>query len=148
MATIETLIIGGGQAGLATSYCLTQHGREHLVLEKADHPASAWRRRWDSFTLVTPNWTFLLPGAEYRRDAPDGFMLRDEIVATFDRYVSANNLPVRYGVSVDSVEPLSDRSGYRVRTENETIEAVNVVVATGLFPVSYTHLTLPTNREV
>ena len=133
MATIETLIIGGGQAGLAVSYWLTQHGREHLVLEKADHPASAWRRRWDSFTLVTPNWGFLLPGAEYRGDDPDGFMPRDEVVATFDRYVSTNNLPVRYGATVTSVEPLEGRPGYRVRTEDDAFEAVNVVMATGLF---------------
>ena len=52
---IETVIIGGGQAGLATSYWLKQHGREHIVLEKAGQPAHAWRQRWDSFTLVTPN---------------------------------------------------------------------------------------------
>jgi putative flavoprotein involved in K+ transport len=61
---IETVIIGGGQAGLSLSYFLTRAGREHIVLEKAPKAADAWRsRRWDSFTLVTPNWTFMLPGA-------------------------------------------------------------------------------------
>jgi putative flavoprotein involved in K+ transport len=82
MERIETVIVGGGQAGLATSYCLTREGREHVVLEQAPRVADAWRNgRWDSFTLVTPNWTMRLPGAEY--DGPDhaGFMPRDEIVA-------------------------------------------------------------------
>ena len=72
--TIETVIIGGGQAGLSVSYCLGQAGREHVILEQADRPAHAWRDdRWDSFTLVTPNWSFLVPGAEYGfPDAPRG----------------------------------------------------------------------------
>ena len=54
---IETIIVGGGQAGLAISYYLKQEGREHLVLERAPAIANAWRnQRWDSFTLVTPNF--------------------------------------------------------------------------------------------
>jgi len=61
---IETVIIGGGQAGLSTSYHLKQRGREHIVLEAAAQPAHAWRDgRWDSFNLLTPNWSFRLPGA-------------------------------------------------------------------------------------
>lgn len=131
--SIETIIIGGGQAGLAVSYSLKQHGREHLVLEKAGRPASAWSRRWDSFTLVTPNWTFVLPGAEYKGDDPDGFMPRDEVVATFDRYPTSHGLPVRYGVSVAAVTPLDGRPGYQVVTEEGVLEARNVVVATGMF---------------
>lgn len=62
---IETIIIGGGQAGLATSYYLSQRGREQIVLEKAAQTGNAWRNdRWDSFALLTPNWSFRLPGAE------------------------------------------------------------------------------------
>src|SRR5829696_5971267 len=58
MERIDTVIVGGGQAGLATSYYLTQQGREHVVLEQAARAANVWRNeRWDSFTLVTPNWT-------------------------------------------------------------------------------------------
>ena len=61
-----TIIIGGGQAGLATSYYLKQRGQEHIVLEQASQAANAWRNdRWDSFVLNTPNWMFRLPGAEY-----------------------------------------------------------------------------------
>lgn len=130
---IETIIIGGGQAGLATSYWLTQHGREHLVLDKAERPGHAWRQRWDSFTLVTPNWTFRLPGAEYRGAEPGGFMPRNEIVATFERYVAGYNLPVRFGVDVQSVEPLVGEPGYRVLSDQTEYKARHVVVATGLF---------------
>ena len=67
MERIDTLIIGGGQAGLATSFYLKKQGREHLVLERADRPGAAWQQRWDSFTLVTTNWAFRLPGAIHRR---------------------------------------------------------------------------------
>jgi putative flavoprotein involved in K+ transport len=130
---IETVIIGGGQAGLATSYWLTQHGREHLVLEKASQPGHAWRQRWDSFTLVTPNWMFRLPGAENSGHAPDGFMARDEVVTTFERYVADHSLPVLFGVDVLAVEPLPDQPGYRVRTSASDYHAQRVVIATGLF---------------
>ena len=63
---IETIIVGGGQAGLAISYYLKLEGREHLVFERAPAIANAWRnQRWDSFTLVTPNFQVRMPGAEY-----------------------------------------------------------------------------------
>jgi putative flavoprotein involved in K+ transport len=64
---VEVVVIGGGQAGLAISYYLTQQGRTHVVLEQATQVAPAWRHgRWDSFTLVTPNWTVRLPGFPYQ----------------------------------------------------------------------------------
>ena len=113
---IDTIIVGGGQAGLTTSYWLKQHSREHIILERASRPGHAWRQRWDSFTLVTPNWMFRLPGAEYSGDKPGGFMPRDEIVATFEQYVADNNLPVEFGVDVTAVEPPDDRPSYRVCT--------------------------------
>ena len=132
--TINTIVIGGGQAGLATSYHLTQRGCEHIILEQAAQAGNAWRNdRWDSFTLVTPNWSFRLPGAEYQGDEPDGFMGRDRIVETFEQYVALYKLPVRYGVRATSVEPNPMGTGYLVRTDETVFEASNVVVATGLF---------------
>lgn len=87
MKHLDTLIIGGGQAGLATSYYLTQAGREHLILEKK-RTGKAWRdERWDSFTLVTPNWLLRLPDMEYDGDDPDGFLTRDEVVEYLDRLI-------------------------------------------------------------
>jgi putative flavoprotein involved in K+ transport len=131
MERIETIVIGGGQAGLATSYCLTQLGREHLVLEQAAQAAPVWRNeRWDSFTLVTPNWTLTLPGAEYDGADPEGFMPRDEVVAYFARYVERFRLPIETNTRVVSVAP-EDGAGYRVVAQGRTLLARHVVMATG-----------------
>jgi putative flavoprotein involved in K+ transport len=128
---VETIIVGGGQAGLAISYCLKQLGRESLVLEKADRPGSAWLQRWESFTLLTPNWSIRLPGGEYDGPAPDGFMSREEILAYLANYASRHKLPVRYGVEVAGILPTE--SGFRVDAKEAIFEAANVVVATGSF---------------
>jgi putative flavoprotein involved in K+ transport len=128
---IDTLIIGGGQAGLATSYYLGKLGGEHLVLEQAAQAGNAWRNdRWDSFALLTPNWSFQLPGAPYQGAAPESFMPRDEIVERFEQYVQRFQLPVQYGVRVSSVTPMD--GGYCVQSEAEEFRARQVVVATGL----------------
>lgn len=134
MEKIETVIVGGGQAGLSTSYHLKQLGREHIVFEKAEKAGNAWRNdRWDSFTLVTPNWSIQLPGAHYAGNDPDGFMPKDEIVAYFERYVEGCDLPVQFNISVLEVIPLESGKGYQVRTSKEIYEAKNVVMATGSF---------------
>ncbi|MEZ4671191.1 MAG: NAD(P)-binding domain-containing protein [Anaerolineae bacterium] len=128
---VETVIVGGGQAGLATSYCLKQQGLEHIVLERSAAPTNAWRERWDSFTLVTPNWMLKMPGAEYADDNPNGFLTKDEIIRYFESYVSRFALPVHYNVLVNSIEPHS--GGYRVTAAEAVYEARHVIVATGLF---------------
>ena len=133
MESIETIIVGAGQAGLATSYHLKQLGREHIIFEAADVPAHVWRDdRWDSFTFVLPNWTFQLPGAHYDGDNPDGFLPKDEIIAYFQRYVEKYNLPVRFKTSVLEVAPM-DGGSYQVKTEAGIYQAKNVVIATGSF---------------
>jgi putative flavoprotein involved in K+ transport len=129
---IDTVIVGGGQAGLAISYYLSQEGRDHVVLERAPAVAHAWRnQRWDSFTLVTPNFQVRMPGAEYRGNDPYGFMSLAEIVEYFDDYVKRFRLPVHCGVEVFSVE----KTGYRylVSTTEGNYDTENVVIATGLY---------------
>jgi len=128
---LDTIIIGGGQAGLATSYCLHQRGHEHVILEKADWPGSAWRNRWDSFTLVTPNWMIDLPGAPYQGDDPHGFMDREEIFAYIEAYSRRFNLPIRYNTRVTTVEPAE--AGYVVRTDQGDFTSENVVIAVGFY---------------
>jgi putative flavoprotein involved in K+ transport len=131
MERVDTVIVGGGQAGLATSYHLTQQGREHVVLEQAARPAPVWRNeRWDSFTLVTPNWALRIPGAEYDGPEPDGFMPRDEVVAYFERYVDRVQLPVQYNTRIVSIKP-HDNASFRLETPERTLTARNVVIATG-----------------
>jgi putative flavoprotein involved in K+ transport len=133
MESVETVIVGAGQAGLATSYHLTRLGREHVVLEQAAQAADVWRReRWDSFTLVTPNWATRMPGADYSGPEPDGFLPRDEIVAFFAHYVDRFQLPVQTNARVLAVVP-ADGRGYRVITPEKTFAAANVVIATGFF---------------
>lgn len=130
---VETLIIGGGQAGLALSYYLKQQGREHVILERAQHAAESWRsHRWDSFTLVSPNWFMRMPGANYDGPAPDAYLPRDEVVRFFEDYLRRFDLPVRFGVGATSVEPLPE-GGYRVQTSDGPLTSANVVVATGSF---------------
>jgi putative flavoprotein involved in K+ transport len=130
--SIDTLIIGAGQAGLSLSYYLTRQQRPHILLDKAGQLADAWRNhRWDSFTLVTPNWHIRLPGGEYHGDDPDGFMPRDEVVGYLERYAAGFNAPVRCGVAATAVK--AEGIGYRVRTAQGDYQAANVVIATGAF---------------
>jgi len=129
---VNTIIVGGGQAGLAVSYFLSLQGREHLVLEQAAAPAEAWRNhRWDSFTLNTPNWQSALPGAPHARD-PDAFMSRAEIIAYLERY--AERLPMRYNTRVIGIERDARWGSYVVTTvDGESFVTRNVVIATGLY---------------
>ncbi len=127
---VDVAIIGAGQAGLALSWELTQGGREHVVLERG-RVAQSWRSRWDSFTLVLPNWTVRLPGYPYTGDDPDGFLPRDQIVAHFERYVTSFDAPVREGVDVHSLERTGN--SFQLLTSSGELEAREVVVASGGF---------------
>ena len=125
----DVVVVGAGQAGLATSHELTRAGVSHLVLER-ERIAETWRKRWDSFCLVTPNWTVQLPGGTYEGAEPDGFMLRDEVIAFLERYAAA--APVRTGVTVTALSP-SAQEGFELETTAGQIRARSVVVATGAY---------------
>ena len=129
----ECVIIGGGQAGLAMSYLLTQQGRDHVVLEKGQRVGESWRGRWDSFTLVTPNWQLQLPGHPYQGEDPEGFLARDEVVHYLEEYAAMFDPPLRFGVEVRAVEKNETGDGYLVHTSDGLYEAANVVVAVGTF---------------
>lgn len=124
-------MIGAGQAGLAVSHELRRRGVGHLVLER-DRVAATWRGRWDSFTLVTPNWTLALPDQPYDGPEPDGHVHRDEIAGFIQRYADEQAGPVTEGVAVKSLE--ADREGgFRLATSRGEIRAGQVVVATGAY---------------
>jgi putative flavoprotein involved in K+ transport len=126
---VGAVVIGAGQAGLAISHYLTKQGRTHVVLEKESQVGSAWRHgRWDSFTLLTPNWSVQLPDFPYRGDDPDGFMTRAEVVSHLEQYASSFGVPVRFGVTVTSVD-LAPGGGYVVSTAGgDAYATANVVV--------------------
>jgi putative flavoprotein involved in K+ transport len=130
---IDVVIVGAGQAGLAVSHELTEAGVAHVVLERG-RVGQSWRRRWESFCLVTPNWFCRLPGHPYDGDDPDGFMLRDEVVAYLERY--AVRAPVREGVEVTALWP-GPSGGLRLETSAGEIVAQTVVVSTGAFQRPY-----------
>lgn len=133
MKHIETVIVGGGQAGLATSYHLTQNGQEHILLEQAERAASTWRSRsWDSFTLVTPNIAFRMPGMVYDRIEPEGFKSLDNVIKFFEDYIGHFQLPVKYKSRVESIV-MTDNKNYLIQTNEDSYQAKNVVIATGFF---------------
>jgi putative flavoprotein involved in K+ transport len=132
---IRTVVVGGGQAGLAVSRELGQRGVEHVVLEQA-RVAQAWRDRWDSFTLVTPNWTMDLPGSPYSGDDPEGHVERDEIVRYLEDYSTTWRAQVREGVRVGTLTA-GTSSRFELATSNGHIEAEVVVVCTGAFQRPY-----------
>lgn len=125
------IIIGGGQAGLSTSYCLQQRQIEHIVFEK-HRMGESWRsKRWDSFCLVTPNWQCQLPGYGYQGDDPEGFLQKNEIVDYIEAYARSFNPPVHEGVEVKQIKknPISDE--FEVNTSLGDFTADQVVIATG-----------------
>jgi putative flavoprotein involved in K+ transport len=131
----ETIIIGGGQAGLAMSHCLSDHRIDHVVLERG-RVAERWRsERWDSLRLLTPSWQSRLPGQRYSGPDPDGYMTMGEVVTYLDNYARSLVVPVETGTTVQAVEPTGD--GYRVTTDRGTWEAENVVIATGYCDVPH-----------
>ncbi len=129
----EIVIVGAGQGGLSVSYFLRRAGIEHLVVDRAE-TAGAWSRRWDSFCLVTPNWTVRLPGAQYAGAEPDGFMRRDEFVRYMRSWADGFGAPVRSGVEVTRIaEARTARRRFRIETSAGALAADAVVVATATY---------------
>jgi putative flavoprotein involved in K+ transport len=129
MRRVETVVVGAGQAGLALSRCLSDLGRDHVVLERG-RVAERWRsERWDSLRLLSPNWMTRLPGGGYAGPEPDGYMTSSELIDLLDRYALSFAAPVLDGTTVETVAPTD--GGYVIRTDRGTWTAANVVVATG-----------------
>lgn len=132
---VGAIVIGAGQAGLAVSRELCSRGIDNVVLEQS-RTGQSWRDRWDSFTLVTPNWTLDLPGSPYDGDDPEGHVARDDIVAYLERYRDQWKLPVREGVRVDRLTP-GVLNRFRLRTSIGDLDTDVVVVCTGAFQRPY-----------
>jgi len=132
---IETLIIGGGQAGLAMSCHLNQLGRQHVVLER-QRIAERWRsERWDSLTFQGPKWNVQLPGFALRTCDPCAFAPRDEIIRFIEGYAAAIRAPLQCGVEATTLRHKSGSTRLIIETPDGIIEAKNVVIATGPYQV-------------
>ena len=134
MSKTDVVVIGAGQAGLSVSHELSAAGVDHVVLERG-HVGETWRGRWDTFCLVTPNWTVRLPGGAYAGDDPDGFMPRDAIVAHLESYARSFNAPIREGVTVTALQPTGD--GFAMSTSEGELRSKTVVVTTGAYQKAY-----------
>jgi putative flavoprotein involved in K+ transport len=127
---VETVIVGGGQAGLAVGYFLEQQGRPFTILDANERVGDSWRKRWPTLRLYSPAVVDGLPGMPF--PAPRySFPTAAEMADYLEAYAAAFELPVRNGVRVDGIERAGD--GYIVTAGSERFAAENVVVATGVF---------------
>jgi putative flavoprotein involved in K+ transport len=137
VTTLDTVIVGAGQAGLGVSYFLQSDGRQYIVYERGRIGESWLSQRWDSFKLNTPNFMNVLPGLPNDGSEPDGFGRHHELVTYFQRYVERFQLPIRTGVAVISVEQSGDEGHFIVKTRTdgqaeESILSRSIVIASGI----------------
>src|SRR3954447_10284268 len=126
--TVEVLVVGAGQAGVAMSEHLSDGGVPHLVLER-HRIAERWRsERWDSLVANGPAWHDRFPGLEFSGIDPDAFPGKESVADYFAAYAKMIDAPIRCGVEVKSVEANAGRPGFKVATSAGAIEATRVVV--------------------
>ncbi len=131
----DTLVVGGGQSGIAMSEHLGDMGVPHIVLER-NRVAERWRsERWDSLVANGPAWHDRFPGLEFEGISPEAFPPKERMAQYFDDYAKMINAPIRTGVEVKRVTRLEGRPGFLVTTSEGQIEAQRVVAATGPFQV-------------
>jgi putative flavoprotein involved in K+ transport len=131
--TVDTLVVGAGQAGVAMSEHLGKCGVPHLVLER-HRIAERWRsERWDSLVANGPAWHDRFPGMEFADIDPDGFAAKEKVADYFVAYAQMIAAPIRCGIEVTEVRSHVGRPGFHVETSQGAIEANSVVVATGAF---------------
>ncbi|MGR3617102.1 MAG: flavin-containing monooxygenase [Paracoccaceae bacterium] len=146
--SIDTLVVGAGQAGIAASAHLSENDIPHLVLEK-DRVAESWRtRRWDSLVANGPAWHDCFPGMRFPSSGPEAFPPKAEVAEALNGFANEHNAPIRTGVEVRSLKRLNGRSGFVVETSQGTIEAQNVVAATGAFQHPVIPAVIPDNSSV
>ncbi|WP_224332669.1 flavin-containing monooxygenase [Haloprofundus halobius] len=128
----DTIVIGGGQAGLVTGYYLQQHDEEFVILDASDRIGDAWRARWDSLQVFTPARYSSLPGMDYP-GSPYAFPTKDEVANYLESYAQRFDLPIELGVRVDSLERSGD--SFLVSAGERRFEADNVIVAMASYQV-------------
>jgi putative flavoprotein involved in K+ transport len=131
---LETVIVGGGQAGLAVGYHLSQLGRSFLILDENERTGDSWRTRWDSLQLFTPAYLNALPGLRFP-GSQSRASTKDEMADYLEAYATRFDLPIRRGSRVDSVSRNADR--FVVTSGKDRFETDNVVLATGGYQAAF-----------
>jgi putative flavoprotein involved in K+ transport len=130
----DTIVIGGGQAGLATGYFLKRQGRDFIILDANARVGDSWRKRWESLRLFTPACYDGLPGMPFPAPA-HAFPTKDAMADYLEAYAVRFELPVRTGVRVDRLSRQGDR--FVVTAGNQRFESEHVVVAMGNYQEPY-----------
>jgi len=145
---VGTLVVGGGQAGIAMSEHLSNSGESHLVLER-NRIAERWRsERWDSLMANGPAWHDRFPNLEFSDVAADGFASKESVTRYFEEYATMIDAPIRCGVEVTSVQKQQGTTGFNVETSQGRITADNIVAATGPFQHPVFPPIIPQNADV
>jgi len=145
---IDTLVVGGGQAGIAMSEHLSNCNVPHLVLER-HQIAERWRsERWDSLVANGPAWHDRLPGMEFANFDPDAFPSKERVADYLVAYADMINAPIRCGVEVREVRRNVHRPGFCIETSDGVIEANNVIAATGSFQIPVIPDLVPADAEI
>ena len=128
----ETVVIGGGQAGLAVGYYLARKGQHFVILDAHARLGDAWRTRWDGLRLFTPGRLNSLPGMAFPGER-DGFPTKDEVADYLEAYAERMSLPVRTAIRVDGVWPREGGDGFQITAGEQEYVADQVVIATGAY---------------
>jgi putative flavoprotein involved in K+ transport len=130
MERMDTVVIGGGQAGLAVGYYLSQQKRDFVILDTHERAGDSWRKRWDSLRLFTPTGFNNLPGMPFPKSG-DRFPTKDEMSDYLESYVARFQLPMRFNIKVDELAREDD--AYLIKAGTERVKANHVIVATGAY---------------
>jgi putative flavoprotein involved in K+ transport len=130
---VDTVVIGGGQAGLAAGYYLSQQKRDFVILHANSRTGDSWRKRWDSLHLFTPTGFNDLPGMPFPKSADaDRFPTKDEMADYLEGYAARFRLPILFNTRVD--ELTRDGDSYLIAADTLHIKANHAIVATGAYP--------------
>lgn len=131
----DTVVVGGGQAGLAAGYYLAKQGMPFIILDEHSRTGDSWRMRWDSLRLFTPGKYNSLPGMPFPGE-DFYFPTKDEAADYLEGYANRFNLPFQHNIQVKSLSSADQR--YRILTSAGSLSARNVIVATGAYQKPYT----------
>ena len=132
---VDTIVIGGGQSGLAIGYFLSQQSRNFVILDNHSRTGDVWRSRWESLRLFTPSQFDSLPGLSFSQ-IKNYLPSKNEIGDYLETYATHFNLPIRHNIKVENLTPIDQ--GYQINTNGGTFFAKNVVIATGSYQLPST----------